>query len=62
MKIILCIAQQKGLYKREDYSQNNKDYCGTKITNTPLKCKETTGKFKCNTCEEEIKKWLKTPI
>jgi len=62
MRIVLCIAQEKGIYRREDYKNNNKAYCGTEITSTPLKCKAETGKYKCDSCEEEIKKWLDKPI
>ena len=62
MRIILCIAQEKGIYRREDYKTTNKKYCGTEITSTPLKCKQETGKYNCDSCDSEIKKWLDKPI
>ena len=62
MRIILCVAQEKGIYNRENYSDNNKEYCGTKITSTPLKCKDMDSKYKCDSCEPEIDKWIKDPI
>ena len=62
MKILLCIAQEKNIYTREDYKQTNKPYCGTEITSTPLKCTNSNNKFHCDLCDDEIKKWLKDPI
>jgi hypothetical protein len=36
-RILLRVAVQLKLYKNRDYSSNPADYCGTKITDTPLK-------------------------
>lgn len=36
-RILLRVAIQNGLYKDHDYNNNPVDYCGTKITDTPLK-------------------------
>ena len=58
MRIILCIAQEKGLYTRKDYSIGTTAYCGTEITSTPLKCDGDCGPA----CEKEIKEWLTKPL
>lgn len=36
MKKLLIIANEIGIYKKEDYSVQPKDYCGLTISNTPL--------------------------
>jgi hypothetical protein len=36
-RILLRVAVELKLYKNRDYSSNPADYCGTKITDTPLK-------------------------
>jgi len=36
-KLLLKIAIDKGLYKNIDFNSTPKDYCGVKITDTPLK-------------------------
>ena len=37
-RILLRISIILGLYNCKDYNVESKDYCGTKITDTPLKC------------------------
>ncbi len=36
-RILLRVAIELKLYRNLDYSNNPVDYCGTKITDTPLK-------------------------
>ena len=36
MKFLLEIAVQLGIYKKQDFNNNPVDYCGMKITDTPL--------------------------
>ena len=36
MKFLLEIAVQEGIYKKQDFNNNPVDYCGMKITDTPL--------------------------
>jgi hypothetical protein len=38
-KLLLRIAVDNGLYKNIDFNSTPKDYCGVKITDTPLKVK-----------------------
>ena len=38
-KLLLKIAIDNGLYKNIDFNSTPKDYCGVKITDTPLKLK-----------------------
>lgn len=40
-KLLLKIAIDNGLYKNIDFNKTPKDYCGVKITDTPLKLKNT---------------------
>jgi len=54
MSILLCEANSLNLYDYNNYKNNEEAYCGTKITNTPLKCDD--GK-KCAVCDDKIKKW-----
>ena len=37
-RILLRIAIRNGIYQCQDYQIESEDYCGTKITDTPLKC------------------------
>lgn len=37
-KIILRIAIRLGLYKCQDFEKESKAYCGTRITDSPLRC------------------------
>jgi len=39
-RILLRIAIRNGIYECKDYQVESEDYCGTKITDTPLKCNE----------------------
>ncbi len=36
-KFLLKNAVEIGIYRNVDYSKNKTDFCGMKITNTPLK-------------------------
>lgn len=40
-KLLLKIAIDNGLYKNIDFNSTPKDYCGVKITDTPLKLKSS---------------------
>lgn len=40
MRILLRIGIRLGVYDCKNYNIESKDYCGTKITDTPLKCGE----------------------
>ena len=39
-KILLRFAITKGLYNCKNYDEKGQDYCGTKITDTPLNCND----------------------
>lgn len=38
MRVLLRISIRLGIYDCKNYNIESKDYCGTKITDTPLKC------------------------
>lgn len=40
MRVLLRIGIRLGIYDCKNYNIESKDYCGTKITDTPLKCGE----------------------
>jgi hypothetical protein len=42
-KLLLKIAIDNGLYKNIDFNSTPKDYCGVKITDSPLKLKSADG-------------------
>lgn len=37
-KILLRIAIRLGIYKCQDFERESKEYCGTRITDSPLRC------------------------
>lgn len=40
MRVLLRLSIRLGIYDCKNYNVESKDYCGTKITDTPLKCGE----------------------